>query len=146
MKPYRQAVMAVILKSDKTFLIGSSPRDGGYKFPQGGLDLNEAPKEGLIRELKEELGIEIDDGDILFKLENTVKYNYPEYKPYSKIYSGQEMHVFVISFQNRFTPVAQDDEFEQFHWITQNQMNQFDFTYRQIAYMQAIEQILELIA
>ena len=39
--PIRKAVMAVIVDDDFRILIGSSPRDGGYKFPQGGLEPNE---------------------------------------------------------------------------------------------------------
>ena len=51
--PIRKAVMAVIVNDDSTILIGSSPRDGGYKFPQGGLEPNEDIITGIKRELKE---------------------------------------------------------------------------------------------
>lgn len=144
-KPYRQAVMAIILKPDGCFLIGSSPRDGGYKFPQGGLEINESPDNGLIREIKEELGLELSKEDILIRLEHTVKYPYPDHKPYAQIYSGQEMHVFAIKISESFFPVAQDNEFDQFHWITPEKMALFDFQYRRSAYDEAISQLLKLL-
>lgn len=95
-KPFRQAVMAIILKDDGTFLIGSSPRDGGYKFPQGGLEDGEDEKTGLFRELYEELGTVLKDEDILELLPKSIKYPYPSHKPYSKKYTGQELYVFVV--------------------------------------------------
>lgn len=144
-KPYRQAIMGIILKPDGSFLIGSSPRDGGYKFPQGGLEADENPERGLIREIKEELGIVITQNDILLKLSTTVKYHYPDYKPYAKTYSGQEMHVFVIKIHEHIDPVAQDEEFDQFYWITPEEMTCFDFQYRRPAYEDAISQIMKLL-
>ncbi len=141
-KPFRQAVMAVIIKDDNSFLIGASPRDGGYKFPQGGMDENETPLDCLYRELKEELGIQLNHEQILKKLDFTVKYNYPNYKPYSKIFTGQEMHVFVIKHHNSMTIVPQDDEFSELLWITKNQLKNFDFMYRGAAYFEAISFVI----
>lgn len=144
-KPYRQAVMAIILNSDNCFLIGSSPRDGGYKFPQGGLEADESPENGLIREINEELGLVLSPDDILHKVEHTVKYYYPEYKPYAQRFAGQEMHVFAIKVEEHFSPIAQDDEFDQFHWITQEEMSLFDFQYRRPAYEKAIAELMKLL-
>ncbi|MEZ4841188.1 MAG: hypothetical protein R2821_06665 [Flavobacteriaceae bacterium] len=42
-------MMAVLVNTENKVLIGSSPRDGGYKFPQGGLE----PDEDIIGGLKE---------------------------------------------------------------------------------------------
>ena len=55
-KAFRIAAMAVIVNDRNQILIGSSPRDGGYKFPQGGLEPNEDAISGIKRELNEELG------------------------------------------------------------------------------------------
>ena len=54
-KIYRQAVMAVIINDESKVLIGYSPRDKSYKFPQGGLEGEEDLITGIQRELKEEL-------------------------------------------------------------------------------------------
>lgn len=144
-KPYRQAIMAIILNEDKKFLIGNSPRDGGFKFPQGGLDENEDPRDCLVRELFEELGIVLEIKDIMHQLATTVMYDYPSYKPYSEIFKGQEMYVFIIKYHNDMQPTPQDEEFDQLYWIDQHELNQFDFSYRKIAYEKAIEEMMKLI-
>lgn len=138
-KPLRQAVMAIILKPDNTFLIGSSPRDGGYKFPQGGLEENEIHIDGLFRELKEELGTVLTIDDKIIKLPQSFKYPYPDHKPYSEKYSGQELYVFVINYRETMSFIPQDNEFNELHWVSKQEMNQFDFRHRKNAYYDAIE-------
>jgi putative (di)nucleoside polyphosphate hydrolase len=140
-KPFRQAVMAIILREDGRILIGSSPRDEGYKFPQGGIDAGETPLECLIRELKEELGVKIDSQDVIGKLPQTVSYHYPPYKPYSKIYCGQEMNIFIIKHQPHFEYSSQDDEFDELVWIFPHDIEQYDCVYRITAYQNALNQL-----
>ncbi len=138
-KPYRQAVMAIITREDGAFLIGSSPRDEGYKFPQGGIDEGETPRDCLIRELYEELGVKINEEDILDKLTETISYPYPDYKPYSKIYCGQEMTVFVVKHNPSYNWTPQDDEFEEMIWITPSELINYNCVYRMPAYQKALE-------
>ncbi len=141
-KPYRQAVMAIIYKEDYSFLIGSSPRDGGFKFPQGGLDEQEAYLDGLFRELNEELGTILTQDDQIKKLSQSVKYHYPSHKPYSKKFSGQELHIFVIKFRESMSFIPQDNEFDQLHWITKEEMIHYNFEHREPAYLDAISKAL----
>ncbi|MCB9188819.1 MAG: NUDIX hydrolase [Flavobacteriales bacterium] len=145
-KPYRQAIMGILLKSDGSFLIGSSPRDGGYKFPQGGLELYEKPEDGLIREVLEELAIEIARDKIFFRMEKTVKYPYPNLEKYASEFIGQEMFVFGVRLEDDALPVAQDDEFDQFHWIQFHEMTNYDFQHRTNAYNTAIQELLKFLA
>jgi putative (di)nucleoside polyphosphate hydrolase len=138
-KPFRQAVMAIITKEDGTFLLGSSPRDEGYKFPQGGIDPGETAQECLKRELFEELGVLISDEDILGILNETISYPYPDYKPYSKIYCGQEMTVFIVKHNPSFNWTPQDDEFDEMIWIKPEKLIEFNCVYRMPAYQKALE-------
>lgn len=144
-KPYRKAVMGIIINEKEQFLIGSSPRDGGYKFPQGGLKDNEEPVKGIIRELQEELGVLINENHITFELSNTVKYPYPKYKPQFKTFTGQEMNVFVIKHENNFDWKPQDDEFSELFWIKKNELFNFDFQYRLPAYYKALDRVFKKI-
>ncbi len=137
--------MAIILKPDNTFLIGSSPRDGGYKFPQGGLEEGEDKKDGLYRELQEELGTVLTSDDKIIKLPQSFKYPYPEHRPYSEKYSGQELHVFVVKYRKTMSFVPQDDEFDKLHWIAATELDQFDFRHRKEAYYNAILKALKMI-
>jgi 8-oxo-dGTP diphosphatase len=59
---WRPSVYGVVIKDDKILL---SKQFGGYDLPGGGLDLGEEPESGVIREVKEETGIEIKNPKIL---------------------------------------------------------------------------------
>jgi ADP-ribose pyrophosphatase YjhB (NUDIX family) len=50
----RKAVRAVILKNDNILMVHNNK--GDYKFPGGGININEKPEEALEREVKEETG------------------------------------------------------------------------------------------
>lgn len=61
-------VTAAILKKDDQILLTRRPEGtrhaGLWEFPGGKLDAGESPQEGLQRELREELGIEVRVGEV----------------------------------------------------------------------------------
>jgi putative (di)nucleoside polyphosphate hydrolase len=138
MKPIRKAVMAVLINNDGKILIGSSPRDGGYKFPQGGLDDGEDVITGIKRELNEELGISITDADIIYIANEKVMYSYPPDDPYY-IYRAQELSVIKIQYNTSMHLVPQDDEFDKLYWIHPENLPKYDVQFRLEAYIRALE-------
>jgi len=138
MKPIRKAVMAVLINDDGKILIGSSPRDGGYKFPQGGLDTNEDIITGIKRELKEELGVLITDDDIIYVSNKKVRYYYPPEDPYY-IFSAQELSVIKIKYNTHMNLIPQDDEFDELHWIDPTDLQKYNTNFRNLAYEKALQ-------
>ena len=64
MKKIVEVAAAVILRPDGAFLLGRRPPGGFYagywEFPGGKVELGETPREALLRELHEELGIRVE--------------------------------------------------------------------------------------
>ncbi len=61
-------VVAGFLKKDGKILVGQRPENntlaGQWEFPGGKIELGETPEQALIRELDEELGIQVEVGDL----------------------------------------------------------------------------------
>lgn len=135
--PIRKAVMAVIVDDEFRILIGSSPRDGGYKFPQGGLEPNEDIITGIKRELDEELALKIKNTDIIQSYSKKVRYKYPNEDRY--IFLSQELSIVKIQYKKEMQLIPQDEEFDKLLWISPNDLHKYDTYFRAKAYTMALK-------
>ena len=70
-----RVVAAVIRDGGRIFAVqrGSGDYKDGWEFPGGKIEPGETPQQALIREIREELELEITVGDLI----TTVEYDYP---------------------------------------------------------------------
>ncbi|MGI6012457.1 MAG: 8-oxo-dGTP diphosphatase MutT [Ruminococcus sp.] len=68
---------AIIIKDNQIFATqrGYGEFKDGWEFPGGKIEFGETPQKALVREIKEELDVEIEVGDFL----KTVEYDYPKF-------------------------------------------------------------------
>jgi putative (di)nucleoside polyphosphate hydrolase len=76
---FRAGVVAVVTNSRGELLaFERSDVAGAWQLPQGGIDVGEAPREAVFRELEEETGLGPDDVDLVAEHPDWVVYEFPD--------------------------------------------------------------------
>lgn len=78
-------VAAVIMKEGRVFATqrGYGEFKDGWEFPGGKVEAGESPEEALRREIREELEVEVNVGDLI----DTIEYDYPAFHLSMKCYA-----------------------------------------------------------
>jgi putative (di)nucleoside polyphosphate hydrolase len=74
---FRANVGIVLIRDDRQVFLGGRTGGRGWQFPQGGVLRNESPEQALFRELKEEIGLEKSDVEIVATTRNWLRYRLP---------------------------------------------------------------------
>jgi len=111
-----QVVVGVISNLNKEILVTQRPTQKSYsgywEFPGGKKELNETSYQTLVRELKEELDIEVLSAEAWKRLE----YEYPE-----KII---ELNIWIVT---KFRRDPQGMENQAFQWVSLDKLAEIDF-------------------
>src|SRR5262245_57997723 len=74
---FRANVGIVLTSDDRRVFLGGRTGGRGWQFPQGGVLRNEAPEQALYRELKEEIGLEESDVELIAATRHWLRYRLP---------------------------------------------------------------------
>lgn len=109
-----EVVAAIIRKEDMIFATqrGYGEFKDGWEFPGGKVEFGETPQQALVREIKEELDVEIEIG----KLVEVVEYDYPKFH--------LTMHCFMCTIKNGELVLK---EHEAARWLTKENIDTVDW-------------------
>jgi ADP-ribose pyrophosphatase YjhB (NUDIX family) len=91
------AVSAILVQDGKILLVkrGAEPNKGLWSLPGGAIELGETAREALIRELKEETGLEVEPGsvayvhDVIHKADSRVIHHYVIISFFARLVTGK---------------------------------------------------------
>lgn len=127
-KPYRRGVNAIIIDKDNNFLLiqKNAYKDNEWNFLGGGREENETSEQNLFRELKEEIGADITDFELIGISSHNIEYDYPPdlaLKINGGKFRGQSYEQAILRFVGDkerlvFTP----DEFKTHKWVKASEL------------------------
>lgn len=124
-KGYRHGVGIILVNAKRQVFIAKRIGKLAWQFPQGGIKKNETIEEAMFRELKEEIGLHMDDVKILGVSKRWLKYRLPKrlIRHYSQpICIGQKQKWFLLQLTNsdaRIDLTATDKpEFDSWAWVS----------------------------
>jgi putative (di)nucleoside polyphosphate hydrolase len=120
-----RANVGIILSNDFDKLLLAERIGGkGWQFPQGGVHVGESLQDAMYRELHEEVGLDVEDVEILGSTRNWLKYRLPEKylrRGNNLLCIGQKQHWFILKLVGLEEKVRLDrsknPEFDRWQWV-----------------------------
>ena len=109
-----EVVAAIIVKEKKVFATqrGYGEFKDGWEFPGGKIELGESSEEAIVREIREELDVDIKVGRLL----ETVEYDYPRFH--------LTMHCFICELLSEEIILK---EHEDAKWLAEEELDSVDW-------------------
>lgn len=136
---FRAGVGAVIINGAGEILVFQrSDNDSVWQLPQGGLKTSEEPLQGVLREIREETGIEAGQLRLLGEHPDWLAYEFPAQIRATKTYLGQAHKWFLFRFTGVESGIdlqaAEDDEFKAWQWMSGAELLEKTFSFKTAVY------------
>ena len=122
---FRANVGIIVARENGDVLWARCTRNRGWQFPQGGIDLGETAEEALYRELHEEVGLGMDDVQLVGRTEGWLRYRLPpryQRQRSSPRCIGQKQVWFLLRLKAAETAIRLDavdhPEFDHWRWVS----------------------------
>jgi len=121
---FRANVGIILANGSGKLLLGGRIGRKGWQFPQGGILMGEEPVDAMYRELREEIGLDRDDVELLGVTQDWIRYRLPgkyvrrNSKP---LCIGQKQRWFMLrlvcSDDNLRFDLGEEPEFDRTRWV-----------------------------
>ncbi len=145
---YRLNVGIVLINESNRVFWGRRQGHDAWQFPQGGLAAGETAMQAMFRELKEEVGLDKEDVEVLGVTRRWLKYRLP--KQYLRhgsdpLVIGQKQKWFLLrlvsSEQKVRLDLSDSPEFDSWRWIDFFEPEQQVIYFKRQVYSQALKEL-----
>lgn len=122
---YRYGVGIILVNKNRKVFIAKRIGMDAWQFPQGGMQEEETPEQSMYRELKEEIGLNPEDVEVVACTKLWLRYRLPArlVRHYSKpVCIGQKQKWFLLRLINPEANIDlaanKDPEFDAWEWVS----------------------------
>lgn len=150
---YRLNVGIILLNDSNHVFQAKRLGHDAWQFPQGGVDLDESAQQALLRELKEEIGLDPQDVSIIGSTRHWLRYRLP--RQYWRtntqpLVIGQKQRWFLLKIQCSEQKIRLDlsdtPEFDSWRWVDYWTPPKQVIYFKQQVYRQALKELEHFIA
>lgn len=140
--PYRQGAIGFVINAEGKFFIAKRQQSKSYYFhdidhwqpPQGGMDPGETAEQAVLREVKEEIGLE--NVKIIVSCHESHQYDWSidfmRKKGRGYHFRGQNKQIFLLRHEGDNSDVKLDNkEFSEYKWVNINEFTRLLHPFRQ---------------
>lgn len=145
---FRANVGIVLIRDGGDVFLGGRSDGRGWQFPQGGVQRDESAEQALYRELREEVGLERDDVEMLAVTRTWLRYRLPSRyvrRRSRPLCIGQKQRWFLLRMVGgeerlRFDLTSQP-EFDSWRWVDYWSPVREVIHFKRIVYARALEEL-----
>ena len=147
---FRPNVGVILMRDDGSLLWARRVSRDGWQFPQGGMNSDETPLEAMYRELREEVGLEVGDVEVLGSTPGWLRYRLPRRCVRANerpVCVGQKQVWFLLrllSDESRLRfDITDSPEFVEYRWVDFWYPHEHVVSFKREVYFRALSHLAE---
>jgi putative (di)nucleoside polyphosphate hydrolase len=149
---YRYGIGIILVNDNRQVFFAKRIGMLAWQFPQGGMKEDETPEQTMYRELKEEIGLEAKDVQVVASTRRWLRYRLPGrlVRHYAKpLCIGQKQKWFLLRLANQDAKIdlgANDDpEFDSWAWVSYWYPLKQVVTFKRRVYVMALKEFAKFV-